>query len=632
MSGEGLAMGRLMGLKKNPVPRGALLRFHPCQAGSMPLASIFVLMFLLMMVGLVGNVGRTSRLKVEAQNAADAVAYSASVTMARGMNALAHAQHLSGELAAIGALHAALYGIYPDGSIDDTGPFSLTFYPPGLINAWEVHQENWERKQSQTPPPNRLQEAHDWFGSGSLGALIQFSLSPKKDDFATGFMDNFVNKNEPYNKPLYQNLMAGPTVVGKIGYEASRFAGELTGVMPDPASAAILDKNNHLDAAGNMVYDDLLGAIGDSYRRLKVVLFHTYVAQFYAGLLYEESTTDTRKNTKFFKDMKAESLQIANAALIMQKKAVLESKALDVLLQAARDTQGMSASVWPLLAAMDDYAAQIVAQTPDLALAAMDGVKGGHVAEIYPSRPVLPVAREAASVSGQSSHWARAAAPWVQYHRRQLLLWGQDTVLLGRFKDYYWRRTKITTEGIAQRMKQANGAKRAWNPFVMAGNTDPANHRNQSWRNNSTETDRYFSVVGMVWRDDSSSFLPKLLQGSVTGDGKIAAYSQAMVYAANPVVSVTPTGFQDNDGWDTLVWANPVEGHPGPGFDTKTGPDKDTAPDLVSLPVPKPDWESRLVPAGRAAEAFASFSVLLGDFPDNLRNIAGLPIPFLAGH
>lgn len=601
-------------------------------SGNVPLASIFVLIILLLLVSLVGNTGRTSRRKLMAQNAADAVAYSASVTLARGMNALAHVQHLSGELAAIGALHAALYGIYPDGSIDDTGPFALTFYPPGLINAWEVHQENWERKQSQVPPPTRKTEAIDWFGDNQLGTLVKFSNDPKKSDFSTGFMNNIYNKNEPFNKPLYQNLLAGPTVVGKIGYEAARFAGELTGVMPDSASALVLDRNNHLDANGNMVYDDLKGAIGDSFRRLKVVLFHTYVGQFYAGLLYAQSTYAAPNNSKFFKDMEVEAIQVANAALIMQKKIVREAAALDALLQAARDTGGMSSSVWPMLAALDAYAAQVVAQAPGLALEAVDGVKGGHIAEIYPSQPELPVVREAASVSPENSHWVRATAPWVQYHRRQLLLWGQDTVLLGRFKDYYWRRTKITTEGIALRMKQVKGAKPAWNPFVMAGTTDPANQRNQPWRTNSTEADRRFSVVGMVWRDDRGSFLPGVLQGSVTDDGKIAAYSQAMIYAANPVVTVPPAGFQDNDGWDTLVWSNPVEGHPGPGFTTKTGPDKDTPPDSVGLPVPKPDWQARLVPSAMAGEAFGALRLDVDDFPVVLGDITDLPRWFLAGH
>lgn len=610
----------------------AAFRFHDGRDANMPVASIFVLMFLLVMVSLVGNVGRTARLKVEVQNTADAVAYSAAVPLARGMNALAHAQHLAGELAAIGALHAALDGIYPDGSIDETAPFTLTFYPPGLINAWSVHQDNWERKLTQNSPPTRLQEAHDWFGNGSLGALIQFSLNPKRDEFGGGFQANFIDKNEAYSKPIYQNLMAGPTVVGKIGYEAARFAGELTGVMPDPESVLVLDRNNRQDANGNWIYDDLRGAIGDSFRRLKGVVFHTYVAQFYAGLLYEESTTDTRKNTKFFKDMTAEALQIANAALIMQKKIVLETRALDALLQAARDTQQMNAAVWSQLGALDAYTAQLVAQAPQLAQAAMEGVRGSHEAEIYPTDPALPVVREPGTVAPVDSLWVRATTPWVQYHRRSLLLWGQDTVLLGRFKDYYWRRTKITTEGIAQRMKLANGAKTAWNPFVMADTINPANQRSQAWRTDSTVADQRFCVVGFAWRDDRSSFLPKLLEGAVSADGKIAAYSQAMIYAANPTVAAPATGYQDNDGWDTLVWASQVVGHPGPGFDTKTGPDKDTQPDTVAQPIPKPDWEVRLVPASRAGEAATFLSGLLGDFPANLREMAVLPPAFLAGH
>ena len=611
---------------------GAADRLHAGHDANMPLATIFVLLFLLVMISLVGNVGRTARLKLEAQNAADAVAYSAAVPLARGMNALGHAQHLSGELAAIGALHAALDGVYPDGSLDDTPPFAFTFYPPGLINAWGVHQDNWERKLTQNPPPSRYLEAKDWFGSNNLGNLINFSLNPKKSDFSDGFYAKFITKEEVYTKPIYQNFMGAPTVVGKIGYEAARFAGELTGVMPDPESVLVLDRNNRQDANGVWIYDDLRGAIGDSFRRLKVVVFHTYVAQFYAGLLYAKSTYDAPNNSKFFRDMTDESIQIANAALILQKKIVLETKALDSLLQATRETQAMNAAVWNQLAALNAYTAQVVAEAPQLAQAAMDGVRGRFEAELYPTSPALPVAREATSVAAIDSHWVRATTPWVQYHRRSLLLWGQDTVLLGRFKDYYWRRTKVTTEGIALRMKTAKGTKVSWNPFVMADTTNASNHRSQTWRTNSSVADQRFCVVGFAWRDDRSSFLPRLLQGSVSTDGKVGAYSQAMIYASNPTVTVPATGFQDNDGWDTLAWASQVVGHPGPGFDLKTGPDKDTQPDTVAQPIPKPDWQVRLVPASRAAEAAGFLSGLLGDFPDNLANLTGLPPSFLAGH
>ena len=149
-------------------------------SGNVPLASIFVLIILLLLVSLVGNTGRTSRRKLMAQNAADAVAYSASVTLARGMNALAHVQHLSGELAAIGALHAALYGIYPDGSIDDTGPFALTFYPPGLINAWEVHRKtgNGSNPRSLRRPAKR--RLLTGLGITSSAPLSNSQTTPKK--------------------------------------------------------------------------------------------------------------------------------------------------------------------------------------------------------------------------------------------------------------------------------------------------------------------------------------------------------------------------------------------------------------------------------------------------------------------
>lgn len=67
---------------------------HNDQRGSLSIASVFALMMLVMLLGLVVNVGRQVDRKVKAQNAADASAYSAGIILARNMNALAFTNHL----------------------------------------------------------------------------------------------------------------------------------------------------------------------------------------------------------------------------------------------------------------------------------------------------------------------------------------------------------------------------------------------------------------------------------------------------------------------------------------------------------------------------------------------------------
>ena len=83
-----------------PKPRSAMVSF----------ATLLVVLFLAVMMGLVFNSGQVITSKIETQNAADAVAYSSSVWVARSMNAITAANHMAGELQAMYVLHHALGG------------------------------------------------------------------------------------------------------------------------------------------------------------------------------------------------------------------------------------------------------------------------------------------------------------------------------------------------------------------------------------------------------------------------------------------------------------------------------------------------------------------------------------------
>ena len=56
--------------------------------------SVFALMLLTMLLGMVMNVGRQVDGKIRMQNSADAAAYSGGVVLARGMNTLSFTNHL----------------------------------------------------------------------------------------------------------------------------------------------------------------------------------------------------------------------------------------------------------------------------------------------------------------------------------------------------------------------------------------------------------------------------------------------------------------------------------------------------------------------------------------------------------
>lgn len=71
-----------------------LAALHTDARGSMSIVSVFTLLMLVMLLGLVLNVGRQVNRKVQAQSTADAVAYSSGVVLARSMNSLAFTNHL----------------------------------------------------------------------------------------------------------------------------------------------------------------------------------------------------------------------------------------------------------------------------------------------------------------------------------------------------------------------------------------------------------------------------------------------------------------------------------------------------------------------------------------------------------
>src|SRR5208283_3850380 len=79
-------------------------KLHRDERGSISIVSVFAVMFLAMLLGMIMNVGRHVDGKIRMQNAADASAYSGGVALARGMNTLAFTNHLLCDVFAVTAV------------------------------------------------------------------------------------------------------------------------------------------------------------------------------------------------------------------------------------------------------------------------------------------------------------------------------------------------------------------------------------------------------------------------------------------------------------------------------------------------------------------------------------------------
>jgi hypothetical protein len=80
-----------------------LFRLHADERGSISFATVFAMLLLTMLLGMVINTGRQIDSKVKLQHAADAATYSSGIVLARGMNSLAYSNHLLCETMAMTA-------------------------------------------------------------------------------------------------------------------------------------------------------------------------------------------------------------------------------------------------------------------------------------------------------------------------------------------------------------------------------------------------------------------------------------------------------------------------------------------------------------------------------------------------
>jgi hypothetical protein len=78
--------------------------------GMVSWATVIIVVFVCFLGALLMNAGQTINQKIETQNAADSVAYTSALWMARGLNAVTAANHMMGELTAIYVLHQAIGG------------------------------------------------------------------------------------------------------------------------------------------------------------------------------------------------------------------------------------------------------------------------------------------------------------------------------------------------------------------------------------------------------------------------------------------------------------------------------------------------------------------------------------------
>jgi hypothetical protein len=98
-----MSIKRTQSVLRSLSPLSLAQRLHRDERGSLSIMGVFAIFFLTVLLGMIFNVGRQVDDKLRMQNAADAAAYSGTLTVSRGMNAIAYSNHLLCEIIALTA-------------------------------------------------------------------------------------------------------------------------------------------------------------------------------------------------------------------------------------------------------------------------------------------------------------------------------------------------------------------------------------------------------------------------------------------------------------------------------------------------------------------------------------------------
>jgi hypothetical protein len=496
--------------------------------GTIMLGSLVILMFLLLFIGISANVIRTSRVRLEVQNAADEAAYNAAIPMARALNMLTAINHITGELVSGCVLHTALGGDVLDGTTAYEGKPNEDVELPRRVRMW---------------------------------------------------------------------------------YRFARMVSAGAGVaMPNDQAPAIVSRVREIS-----------GAIKKADVRLKQVLEKAYTAHAFGALM-----TRLRPVPIVGPAIAEWGRLVAEAAVVFEDKTIPEMKALDALEEAARNTMAVKQFQYaaaPALSKLADRVPDVFTAQADRATSFTATFHHGEIAR-YPSVAVVPVIRESLNVPVTRSQMVRAATPWIQHFRRDLMRFGEDALTLSRFKAYYLEETNAYTTTLVDRLRTNDGMEAYILKDLDLVSADKGAER---WRWDPRRADELFGHLSFAWHTDSRTDSFRFL-GPTPFDEGILTYSQIMVYNAGGLGRIQ-AGWQSTNGWDTLNWGNEVPDYPGPGTSAGAAP-------IPNVPVPrvKINWQVKLMPASRMLEPEAAFTGAEGKMAQAVRLATGSAAAFILTH
>ena len=181
--------------------------FHRDEQGAMTFVTLFTVLMLAFLLGMILNVCRLADAKIRMQYAVDAATYSSGVVMARGMNSLAFTNHLLCDVFALTAF------LRVGSTVDSENPNAPDELALRLADAYlEVGQQNFNIPDLPKKNWRNLPAALAFGGSQNRAMVETFSAWVK--DFSDAVLPSLEMVLEDELIPKYQQMLT--TTIGEM--------------------------------------------------------------------------------------------------------------------------------------------------------------------------------------------------------------------------------------------------------------------------------------------------------------------------------------------------------------------------------------------------------------------------------
>jgi hypothetical protein len=556
--------------------------FLASENGLVSFLTALVVLIFAVLIGLLANVAYNTRQKLDVQNAADALASSAALWQARGMNAITAANHTSGELAAMCVIQYSFGGPELD-DYQENGKYCDTNESKALFQNIKIQYQlaNATAKvKTYESTYNQMNQTNGQFKSGAtiydgrltLEYLFWFSLT----GHALGGIISYI----PYIGPAVDAIIEGLCAVldFKILQEWISLGVVETVTQPTvpirkTVESAVLPL---IQTYADMVTRETSIAIDRTVQDLSP-------KNGVKGAVYPAPTPLTLK-----------------LPVEKEKEPSTSGKRPDSPVDDVGGITGTVGKIIRWIGYASDFRSWLswlpgADSTPPEGEGSLDVVgpptnpipTKGYLGN--PSRGKLPKGQWDKE---QKSQWVRATYPWVNYWRGPIRTVMDYGLTLSLSSAWYLHWSNRYTLAKTHEYRTRDSKKLYM--YVMI-DSEQYGKGKEPWtkEDGSERADKLFCLLAFAHQPAKTIAMPPVFGKPQQNSKGIVAFSQAMVYNANKQAPGANNGdLQPDIGWNTLNWKSPLADGSN-AFEFGKGHDRPNEP-LIQL-----NWQAKLTPVTR---------------------------------